>query len=79
MEFILVKLIGLSGRCSVPRGPQACGQEGAAWGGHGFWRNMAAEAGPDLAPGGRCRRDGLGGHGAEEDASWWVWGRGCSG
>lgn len=30
-------------------------------GGHGFWRNMAAEAGPDLAPGGRCRRDGLGG------------------
>lgn len=32
MEFILVKLIGLSGRCSAPRGPQAGGQERAAWG-----------------------------------------------
>lgn len=27
-----MKLIGLSGRCSVPRGPQAGGQKGAAWG-----------------------------------------------
>lgn len=31
-EFILVELIGLSGRCPVPRGPQAGGQERAAWG-----------------------------------------------
>lgn len=51
-------------------------------GAHGLWRRVAAEAGPDLALGGgrsRGRRDGLGGRGAEEDASWCGRGRGCSG
>lgn len=64
--------------------PRSSGQwagEGRV-GAHGLWRRVAAEAGPDLALGGgrsRGRRDGLGGRGAEEDASWCGRGRGCSG
>lgn len=42
-------------------------------GAHGLWRRWQQRQGPDLALGegrSRGRRDGLGGRGAEEDASW---------